>query len=154
MSHNFTFGFRIHKPTLMEAEFFQQRAILAAVGRTAGIFSMLGAGILINDIMKDSVRRTRSKDRLLLLMSCCDFLFSFFGPILGALMIPADSIPGALGNQVTCDIQGFIYMAGSSASSGFNVSLAAVYLLIVKFNFSEDKLKKIEPILLYPCCYV
>ena len=135
----------------MDKAFYQQRPILGAVSRTAGILSLLGSGIMIYDIGRNAEKRSKPKDRIVLSMSICDFLFCFFGPVLGLLMIPSDALPGALGNQITCNIQGFIYMSSGGASSSYNVSLAINYLLLVKYGWSDERLKKAEPFLhLYP----
>ena len=135
----------------MAEKFIRPRAILASLSRTARIFSMFGAGAIIYNITRDAAKRSKSKDRIILLMSICDFFFAFFGPVLGLLMIPVDSFPGALGNQTTCNVQGFIYIAGYGASSAYNASLAIVYLLIVRFEFPDERLKRVEPFLhVYP----
>ena len=79
---------------------------------------------MIYDISRNAEKGSKPKDKIVLSMSICDLLFSFFGPVLGLLMIPSEDFPGALGNQMTCNIQGFIYMGAMSVSSSYNMSLA------------------------------
>jgi hypothetical protein len=57
----------------------------------------------------------------------------------------APSSTGGTGTELTCDIQGCFYSAGDSASGAYNVMLAIVYLLIVKYNYSEEQLQKLKP---------
>lgn len=65
-------------------------------------------------------------------------------------MIPKGiGVPGAVGNQLTCDIQGFVALVTGTGSALYNVSLALCYLLIVRYEYSDKKLYKLEPYFLY-----
>ena len=76
--------------------------------RIAGTLSVLGAGYIMQDIVKDAARRKATKNRIILLMSACDFLNQLFHSVIGPAMVPKGiGVPGAVGNQLTCDIQGF-----------------------------------------------
>ena len=60
-------------------------------------------------------------------------------------MAPKDNdMPGAIGNDTTCTISGFTAFSCLMASSVFNVSLAICYLLIVKYEYSDERLCKLE----------
>ncbi len=52
------------------------------------------------------------------------------------------------GNQRTCDAQGFIIQFGNTSNMMLMVALQVQYLLIIKYGWSETKMKKIEPYLL------
>ena len=59
-----------------------------------------------------------------------------------------DTVWGAIGNDVTCDIQGFFFVLGMVCSLLYSLSLTVYFLLVVKFNMSEAKIKKkFEPFL-------
>ncbi|GFH57039.1 hypothetical protein CTEN210_13515 [Chaetoceros tenuissimus] len=67
-------------------------------------------------------------------------------------MVPRDTSPiasnYAVGNVITCDIQGFMQQVGSLASLLYNLSLSVYYLAILKYNMREkDIAKKLEPFL-------
>lgn len=49
-----------------------------------------------------------------------------------------------VGTTATCTFQGFLYQFGFVASPLFNMNLAVFYLLIVKYNFTENRLKQLE----------
>lgn len=54
------------------------------------------------------------------------------------------SIYGAIGNEVTCRAQGFIVQL-SIASPLYNTALSIYYLLVIRYQFSEDEIRKLEP---------
>ena len=131
---------------------------LAILVRFAGVVSALGAGYIIQDIVKDANRRKPTRNRIMLFMSTCDFLATFSSAALGPVMVPQQlmdmdmgmySIPGAAGNQWTCDVQGFVVFAAAVASGLYSVSLALCYLLIVRYEYSDDALRTLEPYFLY-----
>ena len=55
-----------------------------------------------------------------------------------------DFIQGAVGNQETCTAQGFFIQLGTT-SAYINVSLSIYYLLVLKYGWSERKIKKVKP---------
>jgi hypothetical protein len=122
----------------------------AIIARSAGALTILGAGYIIQDIFKDATRRKPTRNRIMLLMSSCDFLTVFFSAIIGPAMVPKRTgVPGAVGNQLSCDVQGFLVYAAAAASGLYNVSLALCYLLIVRYEYSEEKLRTLQPYFLH-----
>ena len=114
--------------------------------RIAGTLTLLGSGYIVQDILKDATRRKATKNRIMLFMSFCDILNSMVYSLPLNAMAPKDSgIPGAIGNDITCAISGFTSRSCLIASSFFNVSLALCYLLIVKYEYSDERLCKLEP---------
>jgi cytochrome bd-type quinol oxidase subunit 2 len=127
-----------------------ERRAIEIIARSVGIFTILGAGYIIQDITKDAARRKRTKNRIMLFMSISDLMAAFFGSVLGTLMVPEwTGVPGAMGNQLSCDIQGFFAYASGLASGMFNVSLALCYLLMVRHEYSDERLHELESYFLY-----
>ena len=123
---------------------------LVIVLRIAGTLSVLGACYIIEDIVKDAARRKATKNRIMVLMSACDFLNQFLNSVIGPAMVPKGiGVPGAVGNQFTCDIQGFLAYVTGAASGLYNVSLAICYLLMVRYRNTDEQLRKLEPYFLY-----
>jgi hypothetical protein len=119
--------------------------------RIAGILTVICAGYIIQDVVKDAGRRKATKNRIILLMSVCDFLNQLFHSVIGSAMVPKDTgVPGAAGNQISCDVQGFVAYVGGAASGLYNVSLAICYLLMVRYRYTDEQLRKLEPYFLYP----
>jgi len=51
-------------------------------------------------------------------------------------------------NQVACNAQGFFFVLGGILSPFYNCALCVYYLCVIKFNYSDTKIKKkIEPYL-------
>jgi hypothetical protein len=124
---------------------------LDALTRCSGLLSVLGATYLGQDILKDETRRRKTINRVVLAMSSCDIIYSCFGPILGTLMVPShESILHSMGNQSTCNLQGMISTWFLTSSLGYQVELALTYSLIVTNGYSDERLRKIEPLLLLP----
>lgn len=80
-------------------------------------------------------------------------IFDLFGSIaysLTTLPIPKeDYIEGAQGNDATCTAQGF-FIQLSTIAGFINVSLSVYYLMIIKFRWNDDRLKKFR-IWFYVC---
>ena len=80
-----------------------------------------------------------------------DVLFSFFTCVLGNIMAPKEYgyiVSGAMGNQATCDSQGFLNMFGVGMGflSNSSSSICIYYLAIVTFNKNDNYIQtKIEP---------
>jgi len=60
---------------------------------------------------------------------------------------PIYHIPVAT-NQAACNVQGFFFVLGGTLSPFYNCALSVYYLYVIKFNYSETKIKKkVEPCL-------
>jgi hypothetical protein len=69
---------------------------------------------------------------------------------MGPVMVPKGiGVPGAVGNQLSCDVQGFLAYVSGAASEMLNVSLALCYLLMVRYEYDDERLHKLEPYFLY-----
>lgn len=119
---------------------------LGIISRCIGILTVLGVAFIIQDITKCPVRRKLTKNRIMLYMSICDLIYAFICPVLGSSMAPTDiGVPGAMGNQASCTFQGFIANTFGHTSAIYNCSLALCYLLIVRYDYSEEQLRILEP---------
>ena len=86
----------------------------------------------------------------MLFMSSFDFLWAFVNSVMGPAMVPKGiGVPGAVGNQLSCDVQGFLAYVSGAASEMLNVSLALCYLLMVRYEYDDERLHKLEPYFLY-----
>lgn len=89
-------------------------------------------------------------------MSCADIICSIFGA-LTSLPMPAEPPPGVtynfnatrIGNEHTCEMQGFGIFLGVFASYSYNSSLCTYYALKMALSFSDATLDRIEPFLFH-----
>ena len=116
--------------------------------------SMVGATYILQDILKSKRRRNESIKRIVVAMSISDFICCFIGPFLGSLMVDKAEVQvwgqGTMGNRTTCTIQGFLLTTFLTSSYAYNTTLAVCHLLIVRYGFNDERLRSLEPYLLYP----
>ena len=116
------------------------------VMRVSSSLTLIGAAYIIQDILKDATRRKATKDRIILVMSICDALTAILDGIPNNMVAPRESgIPGAIGNSTTCTISGFSAEWLFNSSAAYNVTLAICYLLIVRYEWPDARLGKLEP---------
>jgi len=135
---------------------FAQKATIAIAPKISSSLSIFGSSYIIyrsvSNITKrdDSVQKVR--DRLLLMLSVCDILGSF-GRFVSTWAIPKEDMEEAfvvfnIGNQATCDAQGFIIHFGSIGGALYNMSISVYfYLCIREGSRNVQMVEKVEPIL-------
>ncbi len=123
------------------------QAIIRGVG---GITSVISSSTLIWMILKSSKGLSTVQHRLLLGLSISDILSSV-GYSTFNMMAPADVsyfVWNAMGNQATCNVQGFLMFTGTYGGLFYNSTLNLYYLAVVRFEKNEEYIRtKIEPFL-------
>lgn len=89
---------------------------------------------------KDNIKLP-AVSRVLLSMSLGDVLSSLVW-FLGSWIMPADDkeYPHSFGTKKTCQLEGFLFQLGSLSSLFFNASLAAIYLLMIRYKWKKENL--------------
>lgn len=114
--------------------------------RISGSLSIIGLILIICIIWKGGKeKRSRVHNRLLIGMSVFYIINS------AALVISTAAFPrsvstiiyGAIGNQFTCSMQGFLLSLGV-AGPLYGSMLCINYLLVIKYNISDDVVKSYE----------
>mmetsp|Transcript_26122 Transcript_26122/g.52498 ORF Transcript_26122/g.52498 Transcript_26122/m.52498 type:complete len:493 (+) Transcript_26122:185-1663(+) len=113
-----------------------------------GTLSMIGSGLIIHQVLRSPKNRNRVYHRLLLAMSICDFNTSFWY-FLSTWPIPAgtSNVFAPSGTQASCTAQGFFIQFGI-ATPLYNAALAFYYLLTIRYQWREKRMKKAERYLL------
>jgi hypothetical protein len=129
------------KTPVGEASLAQSKA-LAITPKVSSILSLLGSTYIIFDVIKMRTSKRKIYHQILLGMSISDVLASsawFFT----TWPIPPDVFPawGASGTQATCTAQGF-FAQFSIATVFYNGFLALHYLLVIRFGWTEDRIKR------------
>jgi len=86
--------------------------------------------------------RSNAIQRSVVGMSVVDVLASS-GWFLSTWFVPAGTFALSAGNQATCNVQGFLLQLAIGAPL-YNCSLALYYLLVIKFNWSNEMLRRVE----------
>jgi len=114
--------------------------------KVGGSISCFGSGYIIQDVLRNQDKRSTSiYHRIMVGLSTMDILLSFFAFFLGTWPLPKDaSFLWAAGNMQSCEAVGFIAGVGYVGSPMYNCSLASFYLLQLKYNWPDHKMKKVE----------
>ena len=127
-----------------------QYYVLANVQRGSAFLSLCGSLYIIREIIIREYRKNDNRlenvyHRIMLVLSISDCISSlaFFA---SNWAIPSnvayDFIRGNIGNITTCDIQAFMIILGWCGIVVSNTVLSVYFLLCVKYNWSNDRLKR------------
>jgi hypothetical protein len=131
--------------------------LFSTLTTTSAAISLSGSSAIIYVLSKSRDKLNTTLNRLLLCLCVGDIILSFaflfskaivnFDDRLNADGLPIYSIPVA-NNQAACNVQGFFVVLGGILSPFYNCALCVYYLCVIKFNYSDTKIKKkIEPYL-------
>ncbi|CAJ1954882.1 unnamed protein product [Cylindrotheca closterium] len=122
-----------------------QLRTLAIIPHITGIISTIASCYVLQDILRDPKKRTRTYCRLVFGMAAIDFLTSLMYAF-STLPMERDEAPYgvyALGNHATCSTQAFLIQM-EIASPIYHFYLAWYYLLILKYRWPERKFRGYE----------
>ncbi|CAB9519452.1 expressed unknown protein [Seminavis robusta] len=123
-----------------------QQWALVIVPKVTGFISLVFSGLVIYTVCSCKQKRSKTYHRLLLGISCVDVSSSFWLG-LSTWPIPKETgILGASGTTASCTLQGFFTQFGVT-SSFYNASLSVFYLLVIRYGWKDDQIRKIEPFL-------
>ena len=108
-----------------------------------GSISLVSSGTIIVSILRSNVGLKIPYRRIVFGMSIFDFIRAL-GYAFSSLPVPkgAPGVPGAMGNQGTCDAQGSFLMVGLSGSILYSCSLSIYFLCIVKHNITYKEFQR------------
>ena len=113
--------------------------------KVSGLLSCAGSGYIVQDVLRNPNKRSKSiYHRIMVGLSTMDILSSFFFWVLGSWVMPEGSWQWAVGNITTCDIAAFLGMTGWLGSALYHCSLTTYYLLQLKYNWADRRIKNIE----------
>mmetsp|Transcript_15044 Transcript_15044/g.34881 ORF Transcript_15044/g.34881 Transcript_15044/m.34881 type:complete len:248 (-) Transcript_15044:145-888(-) len=130
---------------------------LAIAPKFPSFLSICGSSSILTHVLRDPARRKKTKYRLLVGVSICDILVStawFVGTwaipsgtlsIFGHNETTTETVFLAAGDQrgITCSINGF-FNQFVVAVLLYNVSFSVYCLLVIKFEWRDDRVAKIE----------
>ena len=120
----------------------QQKAI-ALAPKFFAFPSIVGAFFIVHHVLRSEKRRKGVYHRILLLMSCHDLIYSIKA-FVSTWPMPEDTpfVYGARGSTATCVVAGFFGHGGSLTSIFYNGSLTLYFLLVVRFGWKEERIKR------------
>jgi len=138
-------------PSLSKAQLIS----LVVAPMMTGSISFIASSIILTMVYRSSLKLSTIYRRLICGISVFDLIQSL-ASLTSSLPMPAGyPVWGAIGNDVTCGIQGFISVIGILGSVFYSLSLSIYFLCVTKFSMSEKQIKeKIEPFLhIFPIAY-
>lgn len=124
----------------------RQLNAMAISPKVSSSLSIPGSAFILYESIQDyrQGKGSSSMKRALVGMSCVDILSSI-GWFLSTWAAPVESgAPFAAGNAQTCAFQGFLLQIAIAAPM-YNGALVLYFLLIIKYQWSNQKLLKLEP---------
>ena len=120
----------------------QQKAI-ALVPKFFASPSIVGSIFIVQHVLRSPKRRQGVYHRILLLMSVHDFIYSVKA-FMSTWPMPKDTpfVYGASGNTATCTAAGFWGQGGALTSICYNGSLTLYFLLVVRYGWKEEYIKR------------
>lgn len=106
------------------------------IGCLVAFISLVGSLMIIIAVATSKQNRANTQQRILAIMSTSDFLFA-------AAFILTFAIPhhGRKSQDVVCEIKGFVFMLFGTITNLYNASLATYYLLTIRYNYGNRKIK-------------
>jgi hypothetical protein len=122
-----------------------QQLALMIVPKFAASLSFVGSSMIVSQVLQSKTNRSNPQQRIVLAMSCIDLSVSSVW-LATNFMIPPWSTDYyyAIGNQATCSLQGFVVQM-SIGGVLYNASLALYYVLVIKLQWQNHQIKKLEP---------
>ena len=126
----------------------QQWALVLAPKMT-GVCSIVFSSLVIYTVLICPDKRSKTYHRLVLGISCVDISSSFW-LAMSTWPIPKEEETNnntlwAVGTTTTCTIQGF-FTQFVIASSFYNASLSIFYLLVIRYGWKDDRIRRLEPL--------
>lgn len=116
-----------------------------------GLLSAFASVLILYVIFKSPQKLSTTYHRIMAFMSIFDIIASVF-IALGTIMMPSDNVYDfegpMLGNQVTCQIQGWLVTFGSSGGASLYMCLSWYFVSKLAFRVDSKRIKKcFEPIM-------
>mmetsp|Transcript_16053 Transcript_16053/g.46084 ORF Transcript_16053/g.46084 Transcript_16053/m.46084 type:complete len:490 (-) Transcript_16053:1226-2695(-) len=121
-----------------------QRRWLAITPKLTASISFFSTVFIIWDVLRSKTKRDHTYHQFIVALSVCDLLIAL-GTFLSTWPIPSteQGVWGASGTQQTCTAQGFVLQFTITAPL-YNGSLSLYYVLMITFNWSERRLKRMR----------
>jgi hypothetical protein len=112
--------------------------------RIMGTISVIGSSYVIQEVLRNEQKRKHTFHRLMVGLSLSDILSSFFVHILSTSLMPKGYQVFAIGSLATCDAQGFMNTMFGFTTTLYNCSLTTYYLVQLKYNWTNRRIKALE----------
>ncbi len=122
------------------------KQVLAILPKISSVFSICGSVAILSECFYfERNRLKRVYNRLLCTLALFDIVESIWNFTSSSWAITKGRYPFALGNELlSCTVQGFFLQLGLT-SPILNSFLSWYYLLVIRYNWSEEKRSRKKP---------
>jgi hypothetical protein len=119
-----------------------------------GCVSFIASATIIITILRSNVKLSTIYRRMVFMISLFDLLQSL-SQLTGSFTMPANTGWLAIGNDLTCSLQGFFAVLGCVGAMIYTFTLTVYFFLVIKIEMNEDAIeKRFEPFLhAFPLLY-
>ena len=148
------------KPTWEHLSHSQTIALTLSI-KVSSLLSVAGSSFVIYQILAPHKREAMLRTlyhRIVLTISSMDIVRTL-SVFLSTWPIPKDTLHddwiwGNVGNQITCNIQGY-FIQSSGLSCAISTTFLCIYfMLLIRYNWSERRLRKVEWMMRLTICLV
>ena len=125
--------------------------IIPKIGRT---LSILCSAFVAQAVLKFPDRHVKMTNRVILDLSISDIIFSTTCHIFRTWPVTQGLVYGSSENQGTCTAQGFLIMFSGWCAGLYSMTLAPTYLLQVRYEWSEENLRRYQPFFIFNPIFV
>jgi len=116
---------------------------LVIIPKITGLMSILGSIAILRDLLKGPrAKLERMTSKVLIAMNISDLISTSILHVIGTWFVPKGTAFWSAGNEHTCDIQGWSNALFVNYAVGYNAALSIVFLLIVRYSWSEEDFRK------------
>ena len=127
----------------------RQIAAYLIIPKFQAALSIVGSGYVIQDVLRNPRKRSESTyHRIMVALSTSDIIYSFFTWLLTSWPFPKGSQMFARGSVVFCDVAGFFHLMSIQSTPLLKCSLATYFLVQLKYNWVDSRIKALEKWLL------
>ena len=114
---------------------------LSRVSKFPALLSILASLFILQDILRSTKKRRRMTNQIMMGLCLADIGFALTH-FVGTWAAPKGQVYGARGTITTCTLQGYVNVCAYHTGGFFNAALALVYVLMVRYGWTEDSFQK------------
>ena len=114
---------------------------LSRLSKLPALLSILASLFILQDILKSTKKRKRMSNQIMMGLCLADIGFALTH-FIGTWAVPKGQVYGSVGTLTTCTIQGYINVCAYHTGGFFNAGLALVYVLMVRYGWTEESFQK------------
>ena len=119
--------------------------LLCVLQKIPASLSVIGSSCIVSSVFRSNENKANIQQRIVGGMSIMDTLGALTWLTTNFwLPMSYEFYPATIGNDLSCNIHGFLIQVFDTSSVVYNGGLSIYYLLVIKYGWSDAKLRKLE----------